>query len=178
MDVTPRTLTEVPEPPAGASRATAPSAAPPERGRPRRGIGRARGWILGIVVLAALGFVAFRGLGNATLFFYNADEAVAQQQQLGADRFRLQGNVVEDEVDRSAGVAAFTVSFNGVDVPVRHDGEIPQLFQPGIPVVLEGHWDGAVFASDRMLIKHSEVYVADNPQRVSAYGEGPEATSP
>ena len=60
MDVTPRTLTEVPEPPAGASRATAPSTAPPQRGRPRRGIGRARGWILGIVVLAS-GFGIFTG---------------------------------------------------------------------------------------------------------------------
>lgn len=184
MDVTPRTLTEVPEPgqrgdePAGAGPppVAPPPVAPASPRRSRRGLGRARGWILGIVAVAALGFVAFRGLGNATLFFYNADEAVAQKQELGTDRFRLQGNVVEDEVDRSSGVAAFTVSFNGVDVPVRHDGEIPQLFQPGIPVVLEGHWDGDVFASDRMLIKHSEVYVADNPDRVSAYGEGPEAT--
>ncbi len=35
----------------------------------------------------------------------------------------------------------FTIAFNGVEVPVVHDGDPPELFEPGIPVVLEGHWD-------------------------------------
>ncbi|MGD9753126.1 MAG: cytochrome c maturation protein CcmE [Acidimicrobiia bacterium] len=183
MDVTPRTLTEVPGPPGdrrpgGAGDGVPPSGAgpAPAAGRPggrSRRLGRARGWILGLVAVAALGFVAFRGLGNATLFFYNADEAVAKRTELGDDRFRLQGNVVEDGVDRRNGEARFTVSYNGVDVPVVHRGEIPQLFQAGIPVVLEGRWDGDEYASDRMLIKHSEVYVEQNPERVADYDEGP-----
>jgi cytochrome c-type biogenesis protein CcmE len=40
-------------------------------------------------------------------------------------------------------------------------------------VVLEGRWQGEVFASDRMLIKHNEVYVEQNPDRVAAYDEAP-----
>ena len=133
---------------------------------------RLRGWVLGLVAVAALGFVAFRGLGNATLFFYNADEAVANKATLGHDRFRLQGNVEDGTLERSTGTASFMVTFNQVEVPVRHRGEIPQLFQPGIPVVLEGRWEGDVFASDRMLVKHNEVYVEQNPNRVAAYDEG------
>ena len=39
-------------------------------------------------------------------------------------------------------------------------------------MVLEGRWSGDVFASDRVLVKHSEVYVARNPDRVAGYGEG------
>jgi hypothetical protein len=35
-----------------------------------------------------------------------------------------------------------------------------------------------VFASDRMLVKHSEVYVADNPDRVAGYDEAPSTTAP
>jgi cytochrome c-type biogenesis protein CcmE len=65
------------------------------------------------------------------------------------------------------------VAYNGATVPVVHRGEIPKLFQPGIPVVLEGRWQGEVFASDRMLIKHNEVYVEQNPDRVAAYDEAP-----
>ena len=38
-----------------------------------------------------------------------------------------------------AGVT-FTVKFNGVEVPVHHEGDPPELFEPGIPVVLEGRW--------------------------------------
>ena len=43
----------------------------------------------------------------------------------------------------------------------------PELFEPGQPVVLEGAWDGDVYASDRILVKHSEEYVAENDERVN-----------
>jgi cytochrome c-type biogenesis protein CcmE len=170
MDVTPRALTDV----SGAPDVSGPAAPGGEHEAARRRTRRTRirGWLLGLAVVAALVFVLLRGLGNATLFFYNADEAVAKREQLGADRFRLLGNVVTDTVDRSSDGARFMVSFNEVEVSVVHHGEIPQLFQPGIPVVLEGRWQGDVFTSDRMVIKHNEVYVEDNPDRVADYGEG------
>jgi hypothetical protein len=43
--------------------------------------------------------------------------------------------------------------------------------------VLEGSWSGDRFASDRAIVKHSEVYVADHPGRVDDYGEAPGAAS-
>jgi cytochrome c-type biogenesis protein CcmE len=43
-------------------------------------------------------------------------------------------------------------------VPVAHRGVPQQLFREGIGVVLEGTWDGAVFSSDSMIIKHDEQY--------------------
>ena len=52
-----------------------------------------------LVILAVAGFVLVNALGDATLFFYNADEAVAQQAELGTDRFRLQGTVVRSVGD-------------------------------------------------------------------------------
>lgn len=119
-----------------------------------------------VAILAALGFVVFQGLGNATLYYYNADEAVAKKADLGDSRFRVQGEVADDVVARGDSVT-FTISFNGVTVPVRHIGDPPELFQPGLPVVLEGHWDGDVFASDRILVKHSAEYKQQNPERVS-----------
>jgi cytochrome c-type biogenesis protein CcmE len=161
VDVSPRTLT-----------AEAPEEAAPARARRPRNV---RAWLLAGVVLVALGFVVFRGLGNATLFFYNVDEAVAKKASLGSSRFRLQGSVVPGSVSRSDLGADFTVTYNGVDAQVRHVGDLPQLFQPNIPVVLEGRWTGDVFASDRVLVKHSEVYVARNPDRVKDYDEGSEA---
>ncbi len=130
-----------------------------------------------VLVVGALGFVVARGLGNATLFFYNADEAVARKTELGQDRFRLQGNVADGSVTRGDGAANFTVSHGGANVAVAHQGEIPQLFEPGIPVVLEGRWQGEVFVSDRMLVKHSEVYVEKNPDRVQDYGNASPARS-
>lgn len=164
MDVTRPAGTSAPEVPAPTTIGT--------------GAGGGRRWraiALVAVVVVVLGFVLLRGLGNATLFFYNVDEAVAKRAELGGSRFRLQGSVVDGTITRSNGAADFTVSFGGAQAIVRHRGEVPQLFQPGIPVVLEGHWDTdeGVFLSDRMLVKHDEVYVEENPERVDDYGEAP-----
>lgn len=131
---------------------------------------RRRLWVAGAVVVVALGFLVAQGLGDATLYFRTADEAVAQRESLGDRRFRLEGDVVAGTISRVANDVTFTLAKNGVEVPVRHKGDPPELFQPGIPVVLEGSFDGRVFASDRMMVKHSETYVAENPERVQPTG--------
>jgi cytochrome c-type biogenesis protein CcmE len=136
------------------------------RSGPRR---RRRRWmplaVLG-VVLVVLGVLVFKGLSDATLYFRNADEAVAQRESLGTKRFRLQGTVAGRPTEAD-GVVSFAVAFNGASVDVRHVGSPPELFRPGIPVVLEGHWDqsGAVFDSDRIMIKHDATYESEDDYR-------------
>ncbi len=138
-------------------------------------------WAYGalVVVLLALGVVVWKGLSSASLYFYNADEAVEQREELGDKRFRLQGTVLGDTIDETSDGVEFTVAFNGVRVEAHHDGDPPELFQPGIPVVLEGRWSesGDWFASDRILVKHSEEYEADNSERIddARDGEGDDA---
>jgi cytochrome c-type biogenesis protein CcmE len=129
---------------------------------------RRRLWIAGAVVLAALGFLVFRGLGNATLYFRTADEAVAQREQLGERRFRIEGTVVAGSVSSSGGVVFFRIAGDREQVNIVHRGDPPELFKPGIPVVLEGRFQDGGFASDRMLVKHTESYVADHPERVTS----------
>ena len=53
-------------------------------------------------------------------------------------------------------------------MPVTHQGSPPQLFQPNIPVVLEGHFSGQQFLSDQIMVKHSAVYIGQHPGRVTA----------
>ncbi len=153
MDLTPRTLGD-----------PTPSGQGPPRSR-RRQIQVA---IALTVVLGALGLVLFQGLGNATLYFRNVDEAVAQRDHLGERRFRLQGIVSDVREEQAGDGVEFDLEWNGVTARVVHRGDPPELFEPGIPVVLEGHWDGDVFASDRMMVRHSEQYKAENPDRVPA----------
>ena len=137
--------------------------------RRRRGLPAA---IAIVAVLAALGFIAVKALGDASVFFLNADEAVAQRADLGDDRFRLQGTVVDDSVTETDDGVTFQVEFNDVTVDVVHRGDPPELFQPNIPVVLEGNWDGEVFASDRILVKHSSEYEAEHEDRLQDADEG------
>lgn len=146
-----------------------PRAAAP--GRPRRGPARRLLPLLVLVVLGgALAFIVFQARG-ATVYFKNADEAVAQKASLGDKDFRLQGTVVSARSKAVDGAIEFVVQFNDVDVKVRHTGSEPAMFKPGIPVVAEGHWNnaGTQFDSHRLLVKHDANYKSydkDNPDRV------------
>lgn len=125
-----------------------------------------------VVLLGAAGFVLVQALGDATVFFKNADEAVAERAELGDRRFRLQGTVVDGTVQETATGVDFTVAYNGVSVDVHHVGDPADLFQPGVPVVLEGRWGADAYESDWMAVKHTEVYVEENSDRLDEADEG------
>jgi cytochrome c-type biogenesis protein CcmE len=121
-----------------------------------------------VLIVVAIGFVLFQGLNNAALYYRNADEAVAQKPSLGTRRFRVQGNVLP--FDKTARPVVFDIEFNDVKVHVQHQGDPPELFQEGLPVVLEGRWsdDQQTFLSDRILVRHSEEYKDENPDHFSS----------
>ena len=144
------------------------------RVRPRSHNSR-RLWLAGAFIVAVLGFLVFRGLDNATLYFRTADEAVARRDELGTRRFRIEGTVVQGSVREQGDALDFRIESKGTIVDVVHHGNQPGLFKPGIPVVLEGRFaDGSqTFKSDRILVKHSETYVAKNPERVTTTVSAP-----
>lgn len=124
--------------------------------------------ILGVAVLVAGGLL-WKGLTNATVYFKTVDEAVAQRSNLGDRRFRLEGIVLAGSVHERAGGVDFTVTENNTDINVHHVGDPPELFRANVPVVLEGHFQGRTYESDRILVKHTAEYRKDNPDRVQDY---------
>jgi cytochrome c-type biogenesis protein CcmE len=123
--------------------------------------------VVGLVIAGAIGFLLWQGLGNATVYFKTADEAVRDKESLGSRRFRVEGVVVPGTVAQAGDAVRFDIEERGATVSVRHQGDPPELFRPGIPVVLEGHWQGAAFASDRIMVKHTSEYRAEHPDRVT-----------
>ncbi|MGI8939911.1 MAG: cytochrome c maturation protein CcmE [Iamia sp.] len=142
----------------------------PDTGRPRRS--RSRAWIGGLVIvglLGAIGFVLVRQLDGASLYYYNVDEAVADRADIGDRRIRLQGTVVGQPDELADEAVAFTVAFEGESVDVLYSGKepLPQLFGAGVPSVIEGRFTPeGQFASDRIVIKHTEDYKESNSDRV------------
>jgi cytochrome c-type biogenesis protein CcmE len=125
-------------------------------------------------VLVGLGFVVLNGLSGATLYFRNADEAVAQHDDLGTRRFRIQGLVVDEPVVEGE-IATFEIAYNDVVVPIRLSDGIPDLFQVDRPVVMEGHFaegDEVVFLADRIFVKHDEVYEEEHSDRIDEAEDG------
>lgn len=148
---------------------------PAEVTAPTPGRRRSRAaYVVLLLVVGGLGVVVYQALSSASLYFYNADEAVERRDELGDRRFRLQGTVLGDDLAQTDDGVRFSVAYNGVRVEARHEGDPPELFEPGIPVVLEGRWDdaGAWFDSDRILVKHSAQYEADNRDRLDEAEDG------
>jgi cytochrome c-type biogenesis protein CcmE len=141
---------------------------------------RRRQIIAGLVIAGALAFLLVEGLNNATIYFKTADQAVADRAALGTKPFRIEGTV-EPDVRQVGGVTRFSIVANGVRVQVVNSRQPPQLFKPGIPVVLEGHWQGPVYASDQIMVKHTASYVEAHPDRLKSQlpgGSAPPTTTP
>jgi cytochrome c-type biogenesis protein CcmE len=136
-----------------------------------------------VLIVGALGVIVYQGLANATLYFCNADEVGRRSECTGSKRFRLQGTVDNGSVVEDGGTLRFTVSYNGATIPVTYQGDPGGIFQEGIPTVVEGRMQGGgagdggevgagggaggeVFAGDRILVKHTEQYIEENPERV------------
>lgn len=123
------------------------------------------GGLLAVLLLVGA-VVLFQGLANASLYFCNADEVGRRSECTTTKRFRLQGTVDTGSVKTAGDGVAFTVSFEGATIPVTHRGDPPDKFKESVPVVLEGAMRDGRFESDRILVKHSEKYTADHPDRV------------
>ena len=119
-----------------------------------------------IVIIAAIGFVLVSGLSDATTFFYNVDQAVAKKAEIGDRAVRLQGNVLPGSQATQADTVTFTLAYHGVSVDVVHHGDVPDLFQPAIPVIIEGRFQGDHFESDKILVRHDNTYDEKNSKRV------------
>lgn len=130
---------------------------------------RTRLWIVGAVVIGAIGFLLVQGLGEATTYFKTADEAVRDREELGDRRFRLEGVVLAGTVRPEGSSVRFRVEENGAEVAVRHRGDPPELFREGIPVVLEGRWADRAdeFHSDAIMVRHTSEYREEHPERVN-----------
>ncbi len=147
-------------------------APPPAAARPRPRH-RARLVVVFAVLLGAVAFLLAEGLGSSLDYFDPVHQALAKKATLGTTTFRLEGTVVAGTVVRTRHGADFSVAGGGEQVAVENSGSPPQLFQPGIPVVVVGHFASAgsdVFVSNQILVKHSATYIAQHPTRVRGQG--------
>lgn len=116
-------------------------------------------FVIPALVLAGVLVVLMVNLSSALVYFNTPSEL--QAREASDERLRLGGRVVPGSVVEGDSVVQFEVEDCDVAVAVAHTGVPPQLFQEGIGVVVEGAWDGAVFSSDTMLVKHDEQYRTD-----------------
>jgi cytochrome c-type biogenesis protein CcmE len=113
------------------------------------------------VIVAAVGWIAVRGLTGSFVYYLTPTDVVVGHKASVDERVRLGGYVVPGSVEQVGDLLRFTVRDSGAELSVVDTGPVPRLFRPGQGVVLEGALgaDGA-FHSDTLLIKHDGEYRA------------------
>lgn len=124
--------------------------------------------VVGAVLVAAFAFLLVKGLGSSLDYFETVDQALHSKAVLGTKTFRLEGLVVPGSVERHQGGVDFVASGSDGRIDVVNTGNPPELFQPNIPVVVVGHFSGATFVSNQIIVDHTAQYVAKYPNRVKA----------
>ncbi len=128
-----------------------------------------------IGVVAILGGFLFFSLNESLVYFRTPNELL-EEGPVEGERLRLGGQVVEGTVVSGENEVTFEVTDGIQAVRVVHEGAPQQLFREGIGVVVEGRWEGGVFHSDTMIIRHDEEYRTRDGEEYTPPG-GEEASS-
>ncbi len=103
------------------------------------------------VVAACVGYLIYSASGGATEYYMTVSEL---QAHATAGDVRVAG-VVQDDVRKSDGLhVTFTEKDGTASMPVQYTGTLPDIFKPGITVVVEGKLGGdGVFHARTLLAK-------------------------
>jgi cytochrome c-type biogenesis protein CcmE len=125
--------------------------------------------------IGAFAYLLLGGIGENIVYFLTPEELLAKGTAAVERPVRLGGQVVPGSVQWDAEKLdlSFKVTGGTQEITVHSKGAPPQMFAPGIGVVVEGKWrkDG-VFESDNLMVKHSEEYKApekgeQHPERIA-----------
>ncbi|RDI96011.1 cytochrome c maturation protein CcmE [Meiothermus sp. QL-1] len=119
-------------------------------------------YIVGLgVIVGALAYLVFGGLGQNLVYFITPSEYFQQAERYQNRSLRLGGLVKEGSLDYNPQTLElrFVVTDGVKDIPVRSSGATPPaLFGENRGVVVEGRFQEGVFVSQNLLVKHSESY--------------------
>jgi cytochrome c-type biogenesis protein CcmE len=135
--------------------------------RQRRSGPRQRRFLVGgLVILAGLVYLAVTVTRASAVYYLTVPELYAKGPQATQRSVRVSGIVDAGSIQRdpSSFVTRFTASDPGGTLPVIYKGPVPDIFQPGIQVVVEGKLgaDG-VFHADTLLTKCPAHFQAATP---------------
>lgn len=114
----------------------------------------------GLVLAGALGYLGVSGAQSGWVYFLDVDRFVADGAQVGV-RARVHGMVAAEgvELNRAELWARFTLVGGTRRLTVEYRGAVPELFQAGREVVVEGAMNqGGTFEADLLLTKCSSKY--------------------
>jgi cytochrome c-type biogenesis protein CcmE len=104
-----------------------------------------------MVIVISVAYLIFSGSIGGTMYFLTVPEVQQKLTALKGEPIRVAGKVTEDPIDwdmRNLSLA-FVMGDAQSRIPVRYKGVKPDMFQPGVDVIVEGRigHDGVLAAS-------------------------------
>jgi len=121
--------------------------------------------LLALVFLGALVYLFATGMKSSMVYYLTLEELSITPPEPG-DGVRLAGWVKEGSIIGTAldGEIFFAITDGAREMPVRYAGQIPDTFQDGAEVVVEGIFRGEpVFVAASILAKCPSKYKASDP---------------
>lgn len=117
-------------------------------------------WVgLLVVVAACLGYLVYSATGSSAEYYQTISETRAHPSD---ENVRVLGVVQNDVVRSEGGLRVhFTAAAGGQSMPVDYRGTLPDIFRPGVQVVVDGR-----FQSDGVF--HARTLQAKCPSRFSS----------
>ena len=122
-----------------------------------------------LAAAAAVIYLAYGGIEQNLVYYWDASQVLQKADAAKGATIRLGGMVQKGTVVWNPSTLAlkFKVGMQsepgGPAILVDSSGAPPQMFREGQGVVVEGRFDGQVFHSDRVLVKHSNQYHPPRP---------------
>jgi cytochrome c-type biogenesis protein CcmE len=119
--------------------------------------------IVSLTLVGALAYLAIAGARQAWVYHLTVDQFLASPQYHN-QRLRLAGTVDTQDfsLDQAALCASFQLKGTSQRIAVVYHGVIPDLFQAGRDVVVEGQLNNAgVFQADVLMTKCASKYESD-----------------
>ncbi len=107
--------------------------------------------VVGVVLLAALGYLIFNSVSTSAEYYLTVGELKNKGAQVYSQNVRVAGIVDGATIVKNAGTLQFTAEDASGKLPVVYKGgAVPDIFGPGIQVVVEGKYgsDGTFQANN------------------------------
>jgi cytochrome c-type biogenesis protein CcmE len=129
--------------------------------------------VAALVVIAAIGYLIYTGFQSTSVYYLTVGELKASSSAAASHvgDVRVAGIVDDGSVVRTAGdpTVRFSMSDAGGSIPVVYKGLVPDIFGPGIQVVVEGKYTNGTFQAGTLLAKCPSKFTAEVPTPVTAH---------
>jgi len=124
-------------------------------------IGRKK-FVIGTVIVAiAIGVLAWNAFGGSATYYLTTSELAARGDAAYGQSVRVSGSIAPGsvETDESTRTLSFKVKDEGGELPVVYQGTVPDSFQVGNDVVVEGKLESdGVFQAKTIIVKCPSKY--------------------